>query len=181
MSGALETKDDAQGSGSLDDDIKLIDASMRLADFAAAQRVQRQSFEWRMAFGIWALLSAASLKGFAELSIFAVLIPILHANWLQNVWVRHMSDASLTWNYFNEAQRLAAKHGLNTLENPIKGASYSEKAKRKILGIPAGFLMDWAMRLELVITIGLTVTMFAVAKKITWFSLVVSSDPLLAS
>jgi hypothetical protein len=76
------------GKDQFEEDIKLIDASMKLATFGASRWDARRIYEWRISFGVWALLAAAILHGFTALPFAGgILLLLMYGSWLSVVRV----------------------------------------------------------------------------------------------
>lgn len=161
------------GKDQFEADIKLIDASMKLATFGASRWDARRGYEWKISFGVWAILAATVLHGFTALPFAGgVLLLLMYGSWLQSVWERHASDAEFTWHFVNEAQRLISVYGVETVPpKPQLRSGRGEKLagwRRRI-----GFLSDWAFRFQFFVTFGLTVIVYAAAAdRVTLFQMI---------
>jgi len=151
--------------------IELVEPCLRVAEFASKQAELRQASEWKMAFGLWAVLAGGIVYGFDQMSwIFAAAVPVLHAFWLQSVWVRHRMDKRVAWNFVNEAQRILASNDMAQIEKPnfVKiGENLSDKPFYKYA---LGFLLDWSMRIQFAITALLTWLVISNSTNITWLT-----------
>lgn len=151
------------GKDQFEADIKLIDASMKLATFGASRSDARRGYEWKISFGVWALLAATVLHGFTALPFAAgVLLLLMYGSWLQSIWLRNASDAELMWHFVNEVQRLISVYSV-TMVSPkpqLRSGRGEEPAgwRRWI-----GFLSDFAFRFQFFVTLGLTVIVYAAA------------------
>lgn len=161
----------AQPDVDFEKDIKLIEASMSLAAFGANRADGRRAFEWKMSFAVWALIAAAIIHGFVAFPLVAIVFLFLYGRWLQNVWMRHATDAELMWNFANEAQRLIAKHGVVAVPKKPHlriGRGRESDGWRGFIG----FIFDWSLGFQFFITAGLLALVYATADRVTWFEMV---------
>jgi hypothetical protein len=123
------------GDERFDKDMRLADACLALAKFGTSRHDARREIEWKLSFGIWALLAAALLRGFVALPALAALIPIGHAFWLRNLWLRHAADNELVWNFVNEAQRLLGTYDVAIMPPKTRSPGRSGQAVGWTLGL----------------------------------------------
>ncbi len=160
-----------QPNSDFEEDMKLIEASMSLATFGAQRADARRAYEWKMSFGVWALIAAALIQGFVAFPLIALIFPLLYGRWLQNIWFRHATDGELMWNFANEAQRIIAKH--KVVRIPARpqlriGRGVHPITWRKYMG----FLFDWSLGFQFFITAGLFALVYMTADSVTWFQVI---------
>lgn len=144
---------------------------MTLASFGTSRHDVRRGIEWKLSFGLWALMAAATLRGFEALPAITVLVPIAHAWWLRNIWKRHSADNELAWNFVNEAQRLIGTYGIKTI-GPKPELRIGRGRAQKGSWAWYGFLGDWGLMFQLLVTIVLAAAAYATASRITLFELI---------
>ena len=138
------------------------DGCLQIANFAVGRVDVRRQFEWKLSFGVWALLGAAliyvradafpALIGVAILGLYAV---HLHAHLSRNYY-----DINLAWDAVREANSLL-ELGLNMrvpafVERPEEQSSF-----RRYFS----FLTNWATGLQFWFTAGLIMLFYAVKVK----------------
>jgi hypothetical protein len=155
-----------------DRDVKLFEASMAMAKFGATRFDARRVYEWRMSFGVWALLAAAAYRGFTVFPVAAVVVALVgHGWWLQNLWLRNSSDQELIWNFANEAQGLLGKHGIKIV-SPKSDLRSGRGQVPTGWRARCGFLTDWSMVFQFFVTAGLLAFICATADNVISFHVV---------
>lgn len=145
-------------------DMKLAETALKVATFVSTRRDARQAVEWKMSFGVWTLLVAGLVKGFAVINWGLVLIPLLYGYWMQSIWVRHENDSHIMWTHTQDAQIILEKHGL---KNPMHAwVAPAVNLKRKL-----GFLSGWASLMQFLITLALTLLLFTTAAETSLYRL----------
>ena len=165
-----------ESSEQFERDMKLVDACMTLASFGTSRHDARRGIEWKLSFGLWALMAGATVRGFAALPILMAVVPVIYAWWIRNIWLRHSADVELTWNFVNEAQRLLGIHDIRTI--PPKPELRIGRG-RPLTGRHSwfGFLGDWALGFQVLVTVMLTIGAFATADRVTVYQLMLRSGP----
>jgi hypothetical protein len=174
----MTNSEGSAASGSID--TELISTCLELARFTAGRSDVRASYEWRLNFSLWAVLLTIMLRGLVDAPIIAgVVLMVLYAWRGQNIWVRDSSDGAITWNYFNEAQRLIARQGIKSLpplQNLQTGQGREPSGWRRWLG----FLSDWSQLFQFAVTAFLLGTVYGTADHVTWLHIAFRSGPLVS-
>lgn len=126
------------------------DGYMRLAELRNLRAINRQSYEWRVTFGLWALITAGTiyLKAYRVPLWFGAAAILVHAFfWLRAVHVAHWSDNEAAASYVEEAQSILEPGRKNRVSEIKSELTPTEKL--------FGFLLEWGSVFQLVTTIGL--------------------------
>lgn len=117
------------------------DANMALAQFGASRWDQRRNIEWRVTFGIWALLAASAAIKEIKPPLWAgpLLFFVYVFFWLRGLWLANEADRILMRLYLNRAQSLLRSEPPIGLRTP-KDTSW------------CSFLGDWAMWFQAIST-----------------------------
>lgn len=124
------------------------DGYMRLAELRNSRASNRQNYEWRVTFGLWALITAATvyLKTYRMPLWFGLAVIFVHAFfWLRAVYVAHWNDNEAAASYIEEA--------LSVLEPGYKNL---KEVKSELIPVEKlfGFLSEWGSVFQLITTIG---------------------------
>jgi hypothetical protein len=143
---------------------------MALADFAAGRWDARRTIQWRLVFGIWALLAAAI--GYVRANEFpvwvGVAIVLLYALWLQGMDRRNTADREITWNAINAAHAILLREQIDIV--PPKPAVLVRASRSQFHRDNLSFLGDWSTRIELSFTVGLLMLFYAISvQHPTWW------------
>ena len=97
-----------------------IGACLRLAEHWYSRFQSRRQFEWKVAFGLWALLLAGmsflqGKRGSVPLWCFAAFATAYSFVWLRGLWVAHERDKR-TANYFARQAEILLNEPFHTIE-----------------------------------------------------------------
>jgi hypothetical protein len=126
------------------------DGFMRLAEHRNLRAATRQSYEWRVTLGLWAVIAAATiyLKAYSVPLWVGIVVILVHAFfWLRPVYVAHWSD--------NEAAAFYVEKAQSILNPGHKNWVPAEKGDLTPWQRWLGFLGEWGCLFQLITTIGL--------------------------
>ncbi|MGH6735095.1 MAG: hypothetical protein ACRECX_03315 [Methyloceanibacter sp.] len=140
------------------------DALMQIANFAVARCDGRRQYEWKLTFGVWALLSATLIyvKADAFPLVFGFAVLVLYGAWLQAILKRNQNDTVIAWHSLRKANS-DLKLGLDLKQpsfiKPLEGwRNYF------------GFFVNWSMGLQFWFTAGLIALFYSLkVNEPTWF------------
>jgi uncharacterized membrane protein len=125
-------------------DKERFDGLMRLAELRTHRATNRQIYEWRVTFGLWALIAAAILYlkdkqiplwlGVAILFIYAFF-------WLRPIYVAHRRDNQTAAFYMQTAIAVLRPNGEVASQDKLKNVTWFEWW--------LGFLSEWGCSFQL--------------------------------
>lgn len=134
----------------MSDDLELVAACDTLARFASARLDARRTNELRMSLSIWALLVAATYRGFTHLSWLAGLVLILIYGWyVYGAFKRTAADSQLAWHYVREGQKALARCGIE-----------SPKDNSNLAASKTNVFTNWAIGPQIYITFSLLAILY---------------------
>lgn len=135
-----------------------INACMAQAEFFDTRFNQRRAYEWKIALGFWAaVLAAIGYIKIPEPPVWVgVIAVVLYAFfWLKPVWVANRNDKNAAWHFRTHAEGLLIDAGLQVTACPPKLTGCKKRF---------GFLGDWAVRFQIIVT-GLLMSLFYVVPR----------------
>lgn len=135
------------------------DASIEQAKFWYGLFDGRRNFEWKITVGFWAAILGVTSEfaggKITEHWLNALIIIFLHTLWLRGVWVAHENDKMRFRHFIVEAENAYRKPNIAISPSP-------NRIKQGEARWWIGFLGDWSMVFQLLVTIGLVVNAFNV-------------------
>ena len=126
------------------------DGLMRIAELRTHRATNRQNFEWKVTFGLWALITAASLY-LKDKSVPLWLGPgvlLIYAFfWLRPIYVAHARD--------NRAAAFYLEHAISVLSPDHKIVSRDKFDDVNWYEWSLGFLSEWGCNFQLLTTAAL--------------------------
>lgn len=124
------------------------DACMKLAEYFLEMWESRRGFEWKIAFGLWTLLGAATvtLRGKGGLSLYMVvtIVLVFEFGWLWNLWSRSDTEKRAGKHYRDQAEQM-----MKNRAQSIVPFAYEERPFRHKIW---EFAKDWSMQFQLIVT-----------------------------
>jgi len=128
-----------------------LEAVIELAKMSSSRHDERRKYEWQVSLAFWALIIGAIVKK-SDLhlqclsSSYGVLIGALYAFlWLRGIWVANDNDKRLSEHFRTQA--------LNIIQNPLLPiATPPSKIKKCSFKYWFGFLGDWALLFQFIVT-----------------------------
>ncbi|MFH0887972.1 MAG: hypothetical protein V1871_02040 [Planctomycetota bacterium] len=139
------------------------DTLVNLAQLAATRHDQRRQYEWKVSFAFWALLIGSIVKGhyianyFQDQLIYICLcIFFLYVFvWVRGVWIANHNDKTLSDNFREQAMKKLISNSYQVIEPP-------DKLSWKSWMYWLGFLCDWSMIFNLLVTLALIVVFYII-------------------
>jgi hypothetical protein len=125
------------------------DSYMRLAEHRNLRASNRQNYEWRVTFGLWALITAGTiyLKTYRVPLWLGVTVIFVYAFfWLRAVYVAHWNDNAAAAFYVDKAQ--------SVLSPDHKNWAPEERGELSAIEKLFGFISEWGSIFQLIATIG---------------------------
>lgn len=126
------------------------DACMKLADFFRELWESRRGYEWKIAFGLWGLLAAATvtLRGRGGLPGYMVVVIVLvfEFGWLWNLWDRSDKEKKAGKHYRAQAEEIM-------IDPSHEVALYDWKEQSPFRAKIWEFATDWSMQFQLIVTL----------------------------
>ncbi len=134
---------------------EIVDACMKQADFFAKRFDQRREYQWKINIGFWGVLLVGIATAKVQLPVWVAYIVVIAYcfMWLRGLWVANEKDKRATFHYSDTAAQIMAGQQ-STFQ--LKEIKFS-KSKFYF-----GFLTDWSMLFETLVTIGLVLILFTV-------------------
>lgn len=131
-------------------DKERFDAFMKIVELRTLRASNRQIYEWRVTFGLWALISAATIylkDRPAPLGLGVLVIFIYAFFWLRAMYVAHFWDNETAKYYIEKATKVL---------NAEQETEFSNQETRiGWIRWSFGFLTEWGIQFQLLTTVAL--------------------------